>query len=152
MIEHLQKIADELRKTIVKINAATGEGHITSSLSCIDLLTALYFGNVLRYDSGDIHFEGRDRFIAKGHGTLALYSVLSKVGFFPESELYNFATKGSRLGALATTSVPGVEAHTGSLGHGLSFAVGTALSLMIKKRDCLTYVMTGGLDYSFQIE
>jgi len=143
MNEQLKKIANELRKTIVKINAATGEGHITSSLSCIDLLTALYFGNILRYNPEDIKFEGRDRFIAKGQGTLALYSVLSKAGFFPDLELYTFVKKGTRLGGLTTTSVPGVEAHTGSLGHGLSFAVGVALSLKIKKSECLTYVMTG---------
>jgi len=143
MIERLKEIAGELRGTIVKMNAATGEGHITSSLSCIDLLTALYFGDILRYNPGDVHFEGRDRFIAKGHGTLALYSVLSRAGFFPEPELYTFAMKGTRLGGLTTSSVPGVEAHTGSLGHGLPFAVGAALSLKIKKSDRLTYVMTG---------
>lgn len=143
MSEQLKETAGELRKAIVKINAATGEGHITSSLSCVDILTALYFGGILRYDPGDVNFEGRDRFIAKGHGTLALYGVLSKAGFFPESELRTFAMKGTRLGGLTTSSAPGVEAHTGSLGHGLPFAVGVALSLRIKGSDCLTYVMTG---------
>ncbi len=143
MNKKLQKIASELRKTIVKINAACGEGHITSSLSCVDLLTALYLGDILRICPKNQNRENTDRFIAKGHGTLALYSVLSKAGYLPEKELYTFACKGTRLGGLATCTVPGVEAHTGSLGHGLSFGVGVALGQKIKNTNNLTYVMTG---------
>jgi transketolase len=143
MFNDLEEKALDLRRSIINVCKISGEGHITSSLSCIDILTALYFGGILRYDPKDAKFEGRDRFIAKGHGTLALYSVLSMAGFFPEPELYTFAMKGTRLGGLATTAVPGVEAHTGSLGHGLPFAVGVALSLKIKNSGCLAYVMTG---------
>lgn len=112
-------------------------------MSCTDLLVSLYFGNILHYVSNDINYEKRDRFISKGHGTLALYSILSKAGFFNESELYTFVTKGTRLGGLTTTSVPGVEAYTGSLGHGLTIATGIALSLKIKKSNSLTYILTG---------
>ncbi len=142
MNKELQKIAFDIRKKILEINKATNEGHITSSFSCVELLCALYFGNVLNiYPISKI--KNPDKFIAKGHSTLALYSVLAKAGYFMEDELFSFAKKGTRLGGLATSTVPGVEAHTGSLGHGLSFGVGVALSQRIKNTNAITYVMTG---------
>ena len=110
---------------------ATGdEKHDESSTSTLDALWVLY-DRVLRVDPTDPDDPGRDRFIlSKGHGPAAYYAVLAAKGFFPESELPGFLTWGSRLGSHPDRiQVPGVEASTGSLGHGLALGVGTALAV-----------------------
>jgi transketolase len=140
----LENRAEYLRKRIVKVCAISGAGHITSSLSALDILVALYFGDILRYDNLNPNMQNRDRLVlSKGHATLALYNVLSEAGFFKKEEVNTFCQKGTRFGGLTTTLVPGVECYTGSLGHGLSFAVGIALSAKLNKSDYLTFVITG---------
>lgn len=124
---------------------ATGdEKHDWSSISTVDPLIVLY-GRVLRVDPRNPRWEQRDRFIlSKGHGPTAYYAVLAAFGFFPEDVLRTFMAHGSPLGAHPDRYlVPGVEASTGSLGHGLALAIGTALGLrakdMIEQRVfCLT--------------
>ncbi|MDR1460553.1 MAG: transketolase [Campylobacteraceae bacterium] len=140
----LENKAEYLRKRIIKVCALSGAGHITSSLSVLDILVSLYLGNILRYSKNDPKLENRDRLIlSKGHATLALYNVLSEAGFFKKKEVDTFCQKGTKFGGLTTTHVPGVECYTGSLGHGLSFAVGTALAARLKNSDYLTFVITG---------
>lgn len=109
------------------------EKHDWSSLSTLDPLLVLY-GDVLRFDSSLPDWEGRDRFVlSKGHGPGAYYAVLAACGFFPEEELTNFIEFGSILGGHPDRFlVPGVEASTGSLGHGLAMAAGMALGLRAK--------------------
>ena len=120
------------RDEIVRLAAlATGdEKHEASSYSTLDALLVLY-GRVLHVDPTDPAWQERDRFIlSKGHGPAAYYAVLAWRGFFPEHWLPTFTRQGSRLGSHPDRLlVPGVEASTGSLGHGLPLAVGVALAL-----------------------
>ena len=140
----LEEKALKLRRMIVRIASITGAGHITSSLSSLDIITALYFGDIMRYNPKDPEWVERDRFVlSKGHAALAFYCVLAEAGFFPIENLLSFCGKGSKYGGLTTTGVPGVECYSGSLGHGLSFAVGNALSAKIQERDTLVYALTG---------
>ena len=140
----LEEQALKLRQMIVRIASIAGAGHITSSLSSLDIISVLYLGGILRYNPKDPEWMGRDRFVlSKGHAALALYCVLAEAGFFPTKDLNTFCGKGSDFGGLTTTGVPGVECYTGSLGHGLSFAVGYALSAKIQNRDTLVYALTG---------
>ncbi|MDR0382923.1 MAG: transketolase, partial [Spirochaetaceae bacterium] len=131
---NIDEKAIEIRKKFIRTAARIEATHVASSLSCIDIITALYFGGVLRYDSSNPQAEERDRFIlSKGHAAVALYNALCEAGFFEREALHTYCKPGSIFGGLATSQVPGVEWTTGSLGHGLPLAFGTALSLRLKK-------------------
>jgi transketolase len=134
----------EIRKSILQSCSASGEGHIPSCFSVVEILAELY-GNTLKYRKDDPQWEDRDYFVlSKGHASLALYAVLAKVGFISETELLDFAKYESRLGGHPDRNkVPGVEASTGSLGHGFPFAAGIALGLKIKHKSNLVYVLIG---------
>jgi transketolase len=125
---------------------ATGdEKHDESSTSTLDALAVLY-GRVLHVDPADPGSAERDRFIlSKGHGPVAYYAILAHLGFFPTAWLNGFMDRGSKLGSHPDrVLVPGVEASTGSLGHGLPMAVGVALALRAKGlTDQRVFVMTG---------
>jgi transketolase len=125
----------DLRKQIVLATAKSGEGHIPSAFSVLDLLWVLY-SQVMNVDPAQPRSDWRDRFVlSKGHVSLGLYAVLAAHGLFPMDELENFASSSSRLvGHPDCNKVPGAEASTGSLGHGLPMAVGMALGLKIKKK------------------
>jgi transketolase len=118
------------RAQIVEMIAKAGSGHPGGSLSAIDLIAAL-FHRELRFRPGEPEWQGRDRFVlSKGHGVPALYAVMAGCGFFPAEELHTLRRLGARLqGHPSCTSLPGIEASTGSLGMGLSFAMGAALGL-----------------------
>ncbi len=127
------------------IRLATGdEKHDASAYSTLDVLWVLY-DQVLHFDSANPHSPDRDRFIlSKGHGPLAFYAILADKGFFPTQALTTFARAGSFLGTHPDRLlVPGVELSTGSLGHGLSVAVGVALALRAKKSPRQVYVLIG---------
>ena len=140
----LDKKAIDQRFQILKILEHAKRGHIGSAFSLLEVVRVLY-DDVLRYDAKNPRWEDRDRFIfSKGHGCLALYTVLAEKGFFPEKELYTFCGFGSILGGHPEYGiVPGVEASTGALGHGLSIAVGTALTARIDKKDYRTFAIMG---------
>ena len=124
---------------------ATGdEKHDASSNSTLDVLWVLY-DRVLRYNPGHPMSEERDRFVlSKGHGCVAFYAILADKGFFPASQLKTFLRYDSILGGHPDRNlVPGVEASTGSLGHGLSMAVGIALGLHLKKSDRRVFALIG---------
>lgn len=129
------EIALRMRQEIFKMAMHANGGHIAPAFSMTDILAELYFDDILRYDVSNPSWAERDFFIlSKGHGVLALYVALALAGFFPCEKLNTFCKIGSSLGSLARMdAVPGVEASTGSLGHGLSFAVGIALAC---KLDC----------------
>ena len=135
---------NHLRRQIVLATTAAKEGHIASALSILDILWVLYH-RVLRLDPANPASDARDRFIlSKGHGSLALYALLADKGFFPAADLEGFATMGSRLGGHPDSNkVPGVEASTGSLGHGLAYSVGVALALRVRKVDRRVFVLVG---------
>jgi transketolase len=128
---------DGLEQVRALMRRATGdEKHDESSTSTLDALWVLY-DRILRFDPADPTAEDRDRFIvSKGHGPVALYAILAAKGFFPPDWLDAFMDHGGNLGSHPDRSqVPGVEASTGSLGHGLPIATGVALALRAKERD-----------------
>ena len=133
-----------LRSLVLKALVGGGRGHIGSSLSLIEIIRVIY-DDFLKFDSKNPFWEERDRFIlSKGHGCLALYAVLCDKGFFAASELDKFCHNDGILGGHPERGeVPGVEASTGALGHGLSIGVGVALAAKIKKQDYRTVVVTG---------
>src|SRR3954452_16926518 len=123
-----------LRRLVVRMLKGARRGHVGSAFSCIDVLRVLY-DDVLRFDPLNPRWPGRDRCIlSKGHGCLALYALLADKGFFPASELDRVCSAESILGGHPDANkVPGVEASTGALGHGLSIGLGMALHLRLAK-------------------
>ena len=121
-----------------------GEGHIASAFSILDILGVLY-DRVLKIDPQNPWAENRDRFIlSKGHASLALYAVLAEKGFFPKAWLGKFAAFDSPLGGHPDRRcVGGVEASTGSLGHGFPISVGMAMALKLKKNNARVFVLIG---------
>jgi transketolase len=135
----------DIARILRLMNTATGdEKHGSSTLSTVDVLWVLY-DRVLRYDPRNPRSEVRDRFVlSKGHGPLALYAILADKGFFPAAELGTFLRYDSLLGGHPDRNkVPGVEASTGSLGHGLPMAVGMALALRAKRSDRRVFALIG---------
>lgn len=134
----------DLRLQVVEMIRAAGEGHIPSAFSILDIIHHLY-ENVLVYHADDPQWRGRDYFIlSKGHGSAALYVVLHKFGFITPDAIANYSQQGGILGGHPdATKVPGVEASTGSLGHGFPLAVGTALGLRIKHQSNRVFTLLG---------
>lgn len=136
--------ANGIRIDIVSMIGEAGSGHPGGSLSCADILTALYF-QVMEHDPEDPRKEDRDRFIlAKGHAAPALYAALAHAGYFPREELPTLRKLGSRLqGHPDCTLVPGVEVSTGSLGQGLSIAAGMAAGLRLAGNPATVFALLG---------
>ena len=141
----LERRANEMRSDIVRMIAEAGSGHPGGSLSCADILAALYFGGVLDHDPERPDWEERDRFIlAKGHAAPALYAVLAQAGYFPREELLTLRKLGTRLqGHPDSNLVPGVEVSTGSLGQGLSVAAGIAAGLKLDGKTQSVFALLG---------
>lgn len=141
----MELIAKDIRKTIYKIAHFAGGGHMGASFSMADIISVLYFDGVLKYDALNPAWEERDKFIlSKGHACYALYAALSKAGYFPEEELWHTGQVGSKLGGHPKMyDIPGVEASTGALGHGLSFAIGIAYANKADKMSSHIYVVLG---------
>jgi transketolase len=141
----LQARARSIRKGIITSTTTAGSGHPTSSLSAVEIATALYFGGILRYDPKNPHWPGRDRFIlSKGHAAPLLYAVLAEAGYFPKDMLPTLRKLDSPLeGHPNMRRLHGVEASTGSLGQGLSLGVGHALAARLDKLDFRVYVLLG---------
>jgi transketolase len=141
----LANIARTLRSHVVRMIAAANSGHPGGSLSAIEIITALYFGRVLRHDPKNPAWPDRDRFIlSKGHGVPALYAALAESGYFPVSELMSLRQVNSRMqGHPVQGLTPGIEASTGSLGQGLSVGVGHALAARLDGKSFRTYVLLG---------
>ncbi len=137
--------ANEIRVDIVSMIAEAGSGHPGGSLSCTDILTALYFGDVMNHDPADPKMEGRDWFfLAKGHAAPALYATLAHAGYFPREELKTLRKLGTRLqGHPDSSMVPGVEVSTGSLGQGLSIAAGVACGLALDEKPGCVFAVLG---------
>ena len=135
---------NKLRRQILHSACLAGEGHVPSALSILDILWVLY-DKVLVYKANEPNWEQRDRFVlSKGHGSLGLYTILAEKGFFDRAELERVARIDGILGGHPDTNkVPGVEASTGSLGHGLPIAVGMALGLQIKQASQRVFALVG---------
>lgn len=139
-----EELLDIRKKIFLTANSAS-IAHIASAFSIVEILYALYLKKVLKYDSKNPNWYERDLFIlSKGHGSLALYTILCKAGFFDEEILKTFSKPGSYLGGEpCVPNIPGVEASTGSLGHGLSVGCGMALAKKLDGKSNKVYVLLG---------
>lgn len=144
-IKDLELRALDMREDIISMIAEAGSGHPGGSLSCTDILCALYLGGVMNVSAADASAPDRDRFIlSKGHAAPALYAALAQAGFISRDELLTLRKMGSRLqGHPDMTLVPGVEASTGSLGQGLSIACGMALGLRMDDLPSTVFALLG---------
>ncbi len=143
-IKKLQSIATEVRVSILKMLAKSGSGHPGGSLSAVEILTALFFSK-MRHDPKNPEWEGRDKFVlSKGHGAPVLYAVLGLSGYFSTDHFDSLRKLGGILrGHPNSTSTPGVEVCTGSLGQGLSQANGLAMAAKLDKKTTRVYVLLG---------
>lgn len=123
----------DIRKDILRIARESGHGHIPTCFSIVEILCAVY--DTIRHDPGNSSWDKRDIFVlSKGHGSLAHFCVLARLGYFPIDEVCSFGSFQSSFGCHADRfKIPGVEASTGSLGHGIGLAVGMALGMRILK-------------------
>lgn len=143
--EDLQNICRTMREDIVTMISHAGSGHPGGSLSSVELMCGLYFGDILRYDPENPDWEGRDRFIlSKGHAAPVVYSVLARAGFYPPEELLNLRKFGAMLqGHPYAPLIPGFECSAGSLGQGLSVSNGLALAFRAQGRESRVYCLLG---------
>jgi transketolase len=142
-VEQLKDIAKEIRKDVVTMLSEAGSGHTSGSLSCIEIIVALYYYK-LQNDPKNPKWADRDRFIlSKGHTCPTLYAVLARRGFFPCEELMTLRKRGSILQGHASLCTPGCEASTGSLGQGLSISNGVALAGRLDFKDYRVYCLMG---------
>jgi len=142
-ITDLEKKAKEIRNKVLDM-CLLGGGHLVSSFSCVELIVALYYGNILKFNPKNPNWDKRDRFIlSKGHGTITLYAVLADLGFFPINELNNYCQCDCMLGSHPDIDTPGIEATTGSLGHGIGVATGMAFAGKIDKKEHMVVTIIG---------
>ena len=142
-MEDGKELAKTIRSNILRASHASGHGHIPTSFSIIESLIACY--KTIRHDPKQPDWPERDMFIlSKGHASLGLYCTLSAFGYFDIEEVSTFGGFGSRFGCHADRKkVPGAEASTGSLGHGIGLAVGAALGMQIKASDRQVVTLIG---------
>ena len=143
-IQELQGKAALVRQDIIREVYSAKSGHPGGSLSCADIMTALYF-EVMNIDPADPAKEGRDKFVlSKGHAAPALYAAMAERGYFPKEELTTLRHIGTRLqGHPSMKKLPGLEMSTGSLGQGISAAVGMALAAKMDKSPARIYTILG---------
>lgn len=139
----LRRKALELKKDVIQMIYEAGTGHVGSDLSCTDILVSLYY-HQLNINPNFPKDPKRDRYIqSKGHAVEILWAILADKGFFDKAELKTFSQFGSRLLGHPNNKVPGIEMNTGSLGHGLALAVGSALAAKLDGEDYQTYTLMG---------
>ena len=143
-LHKLEGMAKQIRRDIITMLVESASGHPGGSLSAVEIVTALYFQE-MRIDPANPRWPERDRFIlSKGHAAPVLFSALAERGYFPREELMTFRKINSRLqGHPDMNKAPGVEMSTGSLGQGLSAAVGMALAGKLDKKDYRVFVLLG---------
>ncbi|HYZ91875.1 MAG TPA: transketolase [Actinomycetota bacterium] len=143
-LKELKEVARRLRVKIIEMTAAAGSGHPSTSLSSVEIVTALHFSR-MRWDPKNAGWDDRDRFIiSKGHGVPVLYAAYAQAGAIPDEELKTLRQTGSRLqGHPDPVRLPFVEAATGSLGQGLSIAMGLAIAAKLDKASWRTYCLLG---------
>ncbi len=144
-VDRLRETARLMRKLIIEMTTEAGSGHPSSSMSCTEIVTALYFGGIMHYRADEPHWAGRDRFImSKGHAVPAQYAAMAIAGFFPQQQVMTLRKLGSPLeGHPNVRRLPGIEASTGSLGQGLSIGLGMSLAAKLDGADWRTYVLMG---------
>jgi transketolase len=145
--EELKNIASQVRRDIVRMVAAVSSGHPGGSLGCADFLTYLYFEG-MKHNPENFSMDAKDEdvfFLSNGHISPVFYSVLAHVGYFPVSELATFRKLNSRLQGHPSTDkkLPGIRMASGSLGQGLSVAIGTALTKKLNGDNSTVFTLHG---------
>jgi transketolase len=142
---HLVKRAKEIRNLVLDMIFGAKSSHLGCALSIVDILTGLYFGDILNVDPKNPDWENRDRFIlSKGHACVALYATLALRGYFPVEKLTEYGTDGTLIGDHNTRgALPGIETTNGSLGHGLPLGIGMALAAKKTRRSSRVFVLVG---------
>lgn len=145
-LESLEKFTNQVRRDIVRMVHAQNSGHPGGSLGCVEYFTAIY--KVIMNHSTNFSMDGKNEdlfFLSNGHISPVFYSVLARTGYFPVKELNTFRKIDSRLQGHPTTheGLPGVRVASGSLGQGLSVAIGAATTKKLNKDNCLVYTLHG---------
>ena len=144
LISELTNKSFQIRKTVLEMCIKAKTGHVTSCMSSIDILVALYYGNILKFNPRNPGYKERDRFIlSKAHASPALYAILGDLGYFDASELNKFAQKEGKFGVHLQNDVPGAEITAGSLGQGFGVAAGLALGAKMNRDLHLIFVLLG---------
>jgi transketolase len=139
-VAFLQQRAKAMRRHMLRMSRAVGQGYLAQGLGIADALAAIYF-HELRYDPANLRWPDRDRFLlSTGHYSIALWAAFAEAGMIPLDELDSYGRDGSRLEMSTMESTPGVEMIGGSLGHGLGQAVGMALGLRLKRSEARVFV------------
>jgi transketolase len=143
-IDYLKDKADWVKKELLKIHKIAPGIRLASSLSCIEILTTLYYGNIITFDPKNVFGDQRDRFIiSKAHGSVSFYPILADLGFFGMEQLAMVGKPGGILADIPDCSIPGYETVNGSLGHGLGVACGISLGLKRRNRKESIFVLSG---------
>ena len=143
-IDFLKDKAVWVKKELLKIHKIAPGIRLASSLSCIEILTTLYYGKIINYDPKNIFCDQRDRFIiSKAHGSVSFYPILADLGFFAMEQLAMVGKPGGILADIPDCSIPGYETVNGSLGHGLGVACGISLALKRRNRKEKVFVLSG---------
>lgn len=144
LAQPLDQRSRALRRLVIRALDGGERGHIGPSMSLIEIMRSLY-DHVARHDPKKPDWPERDRIIlSKGHGCLALYALLADHGYFPDAEIETFCRRDSRLGGHPERGkLPGVEASTGALGHGLSIGLGMALAARLRGQSHSVFVVMG---------
>lgn len=141
--KRLREIARKIRRHVIRDIYEAGSGHPGGSLSATEIITALYF-YIMKHDPKNPQWDDRDRFVlSKGHSCPALYAALAESGYFDVEELLTLRKLGSRLQGHPSMKTPGIDICTGSLGQGLSLAVGMALGIRLDGKLSRVYVLLG---------
>ncbi|UCC98614.1 MAG: transketolase [Phycisphaerales bacterium] len=144
LTKELERKSHHIRKAMLQMCIDAGKGHVTSCFSCVDILIALYYGNLLRCDPQNPEWPERDRFIlSKGQASPALYTILADLGFYDKSELKKFNKPGGMFAVHLQKDVPGVEITAGSLGQGYGVAAGIALGARMNMELYNVYALLG---------
>jgi len=143
-LKSLEKLAEQIRKDSIWMSTRAGTGHLGPALSISDIIAVLY-GEIMKYNPKNPSWPDRDRFIlSKGHGCLALYSALAQCGYFDRTLLGEFCNRlDTMLPGHPERKLPGVEANTGSLGHGIAIGMGMAMAGKLANKDYRVFVITG---------
>ena len=143
-IRFLEEKAHWVKRMTLVIHKLAPGIRVASSLSPVEVLTALYYGGILDHDPADPQWPQRDRLIlSKGHGSLCVYPILADRGYFSMEELERMSEPGSCLGVIPEPTTPGIETTNGSLGHGLGVASGMCLTLRRRHMPHTTFVLCG---------
>jgi transketolase len=143
-INELNRKAKYIRNQVLDMCIKAGTGHVNSAFSAVEILVALYYGGILRFDPKNPKWKDRDRFIlSKGQASVLLYPILADLGYFPKEELDKFTKADGIFGVHLQHDVPGAEITSGSLGQGFGIAAGSALAAKMDRELFMTFALLG---------